>query len=97
VVDGVVAWETGLGFLLIFEMGLGLPVGNGLGGVVVDGVVAWPLGLLADLGMGVGFAHRSLPLLLPFCLPLSLSFTVPSHRAQPKRGERRVARDGYGK
>uniref|UniRef100_A0A2N9HVG9 HAT C-terminal dimerisation domain-containing protein n=1 Tax=Fagus sylvatica TaxID=28930 RepID=A0A2N9HVG9_FAGSY len=95
VVDGVVAWEIGLGFLLIFETGLGLPVGNRLGGVVVDGVVAWPLGLLADLGMGVGFAHRSLPLLLPFCLPLSLSFTVPSHRAQPKRGERRVARDGY--
>jgi hypothetical protein len=33
---GLVAWETGLGFLLIFETGLGLPVGNGLGGGVVD-------------------------------------------------------------
>ena len=53
----MVAWETGLGFLLIFEMGLGLSVGNGLGGVMVDGVVGWVLGLLADLGEGVGFAR----------------------------------------
>jgi hypothetical protein len=61
---------------------------------MVDGV------MVVD-GVGVGFARRSrrgrwvarrsLP--LPPYLPLSLSFIVPSHRAQPKRGERWVAVD----
>jgi hypothetical protein len=43
---------------LILETGLGLPVGNGLGGVVVDGVVAWwlemGLGFLLILETGLG-------------------------------------------
>ena len=47
----------GLGSLLILEMSLGLPVGNGLGGVVVDGVmVGNGLGFSFDFGNGLGFA-----------------------------------------
>jgi hypothetical protein len=70
--------------------------------MVVDGV---GIGFARRSRRGRWVARRSLPLPLPFplYLPLSLSFIVPSHRAQPKRGERRVAVDlaidlvvGYG-
>ena len=47
----------GLGSLLILETGLGLPIGNRLGGVVVDGVVVGNgLGFSVDFGNGLGFA-----------------------------------------
>ena len=47
------AWwlETGLGFLLILETGLGLSVGNGLGGVVVGNGLRF-----TDLSLGLPFA-----------------------------------------
>jgi hypothetical protein len=47
---GLVAWwlETGLGFLLILETGLGLSVGNGFSGVVVGNGFGF-----ADLGLGL--------------------------------------------
>jgi hypothetical protein len=52
-----------LGSLLILEMSLGLPVGNGFGGVVVDGMmVGNRLGFSIDFGNGLGFADLGLGL-----------------------------------